>query len=56
MSWPSTDFELAIQTELDFLQYFYGAVDDYLGPASVNAYEMIKQQYVEEGNDLPEGY
>lgn len=56
MSWPSTDFEVEIQTELDFLRYFYETVDDALGCASDDVYEMIKQQYVEDGNDLPEGY
>ena len=44
------------QQELDFLRHFYGVVGDYLGPADSDVYEAIKQEYVDEGNDLPEGY
>jgi hypothetical protein len=43
MSWPSTDFEVGIQRELEFLRFFYGEVDEALGPASDDIYEMIKE-------------
>ena len=48
MSWPSTDFEVEIQRELEWLRYFYSEVDNALGPASDDVYEIIKQNYINE--------
>lgn len=58
MGWPSTDFEVEIQRELNFLQFFYGAVSDYLGPADSDVYEAIKAEYIDEvgEEDFPERY
>ena len=45
-----------MEIELEYLRYFYDAVDDPLGCASDDVYDIIKQQYVDSGNTLPEGY
>jgi hypothetical protein len=42
--------------ELEFLRYFYSEVDNALGPASDDVYYMIKEEYKNEGNTIPEGY
>ena len=44
------------KAELEFLRFFYGAVESSLGPASDDVYHMIKEEYVKEGNILPDGY
>lgn len=44
------------QNELMFLRNFYETVKFYLGPADAEIYEMIKEEYVSNGNVLPEGY
>lgn len=45
------------ELELEFLRFFYEAVDDALGPASDDIYCMLKQEWVEEHEcRLPEGY
>ncbi len=39
--------------ELEFLRYFYDAVDNPLGPASDDVYEIIKENYT---GTLPSKY
>ena len=56
MSWPSTDFECEIQEELDFLRYFYKEVEFAAGDSSEFIYDLIKNGYVDEGNEVPEEY
>lgn len=41
------------KAELDYLRYFYGAVDGALGPASGDIYQMIAENY---DGEVPEGY
>lgn len=61
MSWPSTDFECEIQTELDYLRFFYEkAIEDWdrnrLANININ---IIKDKYndLHYGEaDFPEGY
>lgn len=55
MGWPSTDFEVEIQRELDFLRYFYEGAQD-LSERDIQS--VIRQEYVVEfGEDeIPEGY
>jgi hypothetical protein len=44
-------------TELEFLRFFYAHVDNALGPASDDIYDMLKDQFVRStGKDLPGGY
>jgi hypothetical protein len=56
MSWPSTDFEVEIQSELDFLRYFYKEVEFAAGASSEFIYDLIKDEYCREGNEIPEDY
>lgn len=42
--------------ELEYLRYFYGAVDKPLGPASYDIYHDIAKAYQRQGNVLPKGY
>lgn len=45
------------QNELEFLRFFYKRVDNALGPASDDIYDMLKDYYVEDTkNPLPSGY
>lgn len=53
MSISLTDQE---RLELEYLRYFYAEVDDGLGPASGEIYQMIEEAYVKGGGELPDAY
>jgi hypothetical protein len=40
--------------ELEWLRYFYANVEDCLGPASDDIYEAIADDYIREGNRMPD--
>lgn len=42
--------------ELEFLKYFYKEVRSALGPASEEIYDLIKQDFLDINNYLPETY
>ena len=44
------------RNELEFLRYFYENVEPVLGPASDDIYYDIKEEWVANGNTLPEKY
>lgn len=46
----------AIQLELDWLRYFYSQAKHGMGPASSDIYEMIKEQYIADGDVVPKSY
>jgi len=61
MSWPSTDFEAEIQTELDYLRFFYKkTLEDWDRENLTNInISIIKDKYndLNYGEaDFPEGY
>lgn len=42
--------------ELMYLRYFYSRASDSMGPADDDIYRMIKEEWLEDGRELPEGY
>ena len=42
--------------EIEYLRYFYSEAYDCLGPASDDVVEIIKHNWVKQGNNVPEGY
>lgn len=51
------DKQIAEKEELKFLRFFYGQVDDFLGTASDDCYDLLNEQYKETtGREVPEGY
>lgn len=44
------------QNELEFLRYFYAHADEGMGPASDDIYDMIKQNWRDDGHVIPVGY
>jgi len=42
--------------ELEWLRYFYDRVGEALGPASDDVYYLLKEEYQNEGWELPEAY
>jgi len=61
MSWPSTDFEVEIQRELDFLRFFYEKTLEDWDKENLtnNNINIIKDKYndLHYGKaDFPEGY
>lgn len=45
-----------LDTELEFLRYFYDKVRPCLGPADSEVIDMIKEGFQKTGNKLPNGY
>ncbi len=45
-----------LEKELEFLRYFYDAVDSALGPASSDIYDMIKTDFKDQHGYLPKDY
>ena len=42
--------------ELNWLRYFYNNASNAMGPADSEIYSMFKNDYLAEGNELPEEY
>lgn len=42
--------------ELEFLRFFYSEIEAAIGPASDDVYYLLKKEWEEEGNELPEDY
>lgn len=42
--------------ELEFLRFFHSAAGDAFGPADSDVYAAINDEWVSDGNVLPEGY
>ena len=45
-----------IMLELEYLRFFHGAVDSYLGAGSDDVYHSISETWREQGKELPYGY
>jgi len=56
VKWQELEEWKEIERELDFLRFFYDAAGDVFGCASDDVYDLIKQEYKDNGDQLPEGY
>lgn len=56
MTQAEQDLMLRLTEELRWLQFFYSEARYAMGPADSDIYAMIKEDYVNAGNVLPEEY
>lgn len=45
-----------LEKEVEWLRFFYDEIQPALGPASDDCIYLVKQEYKDQGNELPEDY
>lgn len=50
------DYIKELEEELHWLRYFYSEARHAMGPADSDIYAGLKEDYINEGNNLPDGY